>query len=202
MTDKKVEDHVLMLEDVRIAFPELFVPKQVNNQGKAAYSACFLMPPSHPVVMKVKTAIATVAKAKWPTEYAEILPALVAGDKVCLHNGDMKANYDGFPGNLYVSARGQMAPLVIGQDPNVKLTALDGKPYSGCYVNAQVAIWAQQNQYGKRVNAQIRGVQFLRDGEAFGAGAVSAPDDFEPVDAGADDDAPAAADANEWGNLI
>jgi len=33
-------------------------------------------------------------------------------------------------------------------------------------------LWAQNNQYGKRINAQLDGVQFVRDGDPFGDGAV------------------------------
>ncbi len=198
MTEQKTEDHIIMLSNARVAFPEFFEAKQVGGKGTAAFSGCFLLPPDHPDVVKVKTGIAAVAKAKWPQEFSTILPVLIAGDKVCLHNGDLKANYDGFPGNLYVSARGKMRPLVIAQD-RTPLTAADGKPYSGCYVNVQIALWAQDNQYGKRVNAQIRGVQFLRDGDAFGGGSVAQADEFEPVDDSADADAPVA---DGWGDML
>ena len=114
-----------------------------------------------------------------------------------MHDGNLKSNYDGFTGNMYVSSRGQMKPTVINSDCT-PLTAADGKPYSGCYVNAQVALWAQDNGYGKRINAQLRGVQFLRDGEAFGGGAVASADEFAPVDASADADAPPVIDS-AWG---
>lgn len=201
MSEQKTEDHVIMLSNVRLAFPELYVAKQVNGEGKAAFSACFLMPPEHPDIAKVKAAIAAVATAKWGEKVSEILPLLVAGDKVCLHSGDAKANYDGFAGHLYVSARSYVRPLTIAQDRS-PLTQEDGKPYSGCYVNAQLAFWAQQNTYGKRVNAQLRGVQFLKDGDAFGGGAVAQPDEFDVVDNSADGEAPAAVDTAAWGDLM
>jgi len=202
MSEKKGEDHVIMLSNVRLAFPELFIAKQVNGEGKAAFSACFLMPAEHPDVAKVKAAIAAVAKAKWGDEASEVMKLLVAGDKVCLHNGDAKANYDGFSGMLYVSARGYVRPLVIAED-RTPLVEGDGKPYSGCFVNAQVSLWAQQNNYGKRVNAQLRGVQFLKDGEAFGGGAVAQADEFEEMVADADGAAPTdTSGADEYAGLL
>ena len=192
MSEKKTEDHVIMLSNVRLAFPELFTAKQVNGEGKAAFSAAFLMPPEHPDIPRIKAAIAAVAKGKWGDEAAEVMKILVAGDKICLHNGDLKANYDGFAGHMYVSARGYTRPLAIGAD-RAPLVESDGVLYSGCFVNAQVSLWGQQNNYGKRVNAQLRGVQFLRDGEAFGGGAVAQADEFEEVVADADGEAPVAA---------
>lgn len=201
MTDKKQEDHILMLCNVRVAFPQFFEAKQVNGEGKAAFSGTFLLTPDHPDIPKIKAAIAQVAKEKWGAKASEYLTALVAADKVCLHNGDTKNQYEGFAGNFFVTARSPTRPLIIGQD-KAMLTEADGKPYSGCYVNAQVALWAQQNTYGKRVNAQLRGVQFLRDGEAFAGGGVANEDDFDAVDASADGEAPPEASADEWGGLV
>jgi hypothetical protein len=85
-----------------------------------------------------------------------------------------------------------MRPLAINADKSV-LTEADGVIYSGCYVNMQIALWAQQNNFGKRVNAQLRGIQFLRDGEAFSGGGVANPDEFDAVEADADGAAPEAA---------
>ncbi len=198
MSDK-TEDNVIMLTNVRLAFPNLFTPQQANNgQGKAAFSASFLMPPDHPDIPKIKAAIKEVAKAKWGEKAGDILTGLIAADKVCLHNGETKAQYDGYKGNMFVSSRGYVRPLVLDGDMT-PLNESDGKPYSGCYVHAQVAIWAQANNHGKRVNAQLRGVQFYKDGEAFGGGAVAQAEDFSPVDASADGEAPAPA-GDEWGD--
>lgn len=191
MTAKKIEDNIIMLANVRLAFPEFWIATKVNDEGKAAFSGTFLFPPEHPAVALIKAGIAEVATAKWGAKAAEILPALVAADKVCLHNGNLKSNLEGYAGNLYVSARVARRPLIIDADKS-QLTEADGRPYSGCYVNAQVALWAQQNNYGKRINAQLRGVQFLRDGEAFSGGGVADADEFETVEADADGAAPEA----------
>ena len=201
MTEKKTEDHVIMLKNVRAAFPHYFTPSQVKGEGKAAFSGSFIMPPDHPDVITVQQGIAKVANAKWGDKGQEILKALIAGDKVCLHNGNTKADLTGYTGNLFVSARSPSRPLVIGADKAI-LSEEDGKPYSGCYVNVQIALWAQANNYGKRVNAQLRGVQFLRDGESFGGGVPSTPDEFEDI-AGdeADADAP-VVDTGDWGDLV
>lgn len=190
MTQKN-EDILIKLEDVRIAFPAVFVAEQVGNKGKPAFSATFLMTPEHPAIALIKEGIKKAAVQKWGDEAALVLQQLVAGDRVCLRNGNTKANYEGFAGNMFVSARGYTRPLVIAADKSA-LTEQDGKPYSGCYVNAQISIWAQANQYGKRINAQLGGVQFLRDGESFGGGHVTDVSEFDtvPGEGGADGAAP------------
>ncbi len=174
----------LKLSNVRLAFPTLWEAKTVNGEGKPAFSAIFLLDPTDPQVKAINKAIDQVAAEKWGAKVAAILIAARKADKVCLHDGDLKATYDGFAGNLYVSARNPVRPLVLGAD-KAPLTEADGKPYAGCYVNVSLELWAQDNNYGKRVNATLMGVQFFRDGDAFAGGGVASEDDFDDVSSGA-----------------
>lgn len=172
------------LSNVRLAFPQLFEAKTVNGEGKPAFSASFLLEPTHPDIKAINAAIEAVAKEKWGAKAEGILKAARAADKVALHNGDLKANYAGFEGNFYVNARNATRPLVINADKS-PLTEADGKPYAGCYVNASIDVWAQDNNYGKRINASLGGVQFLRDGDAFVGGGVADESDFDDTSSGA-----------------
>ena len=174
----------LKLNNVRLAFPVLFEAKTVNGEGKPAFSASFLLDPADPQVKALNQAIEQVAKDKWGAKAEAILKQMRAQDKVALHDGDLKANYDGFPGNLYVSARSATRPLVIDKDKS-PLTEQDGKPYAGCFVNASIELWPQDNNYGKRVNASLRGVQFFRDGDAFAGGGAASEDEFDDISSGA-----------------
>lgn len=174
----------LKLENVRLAFPTLFEAKTVNGEGKPAFSASFLIVPDDPQIKALNQAIEQVAKEKWGAKADAILKQMRAQDKVALHDGDLKSNYDGFPGNFYVSARTATRPLVIDKDKS-PLTEQDGKPYAGCYVNASIELWPQDNNYGKRVNASLRGVQFLRDGDAFAGGAPADESEFDDITDGA-----------------
>lgn len=168
------------LNNVRLAFPTLFEAKTVNGEGKPAFSASFLIDPADLQVKTLNAAIEQVAKEKWGAKAEMILKQMRATDKVCLHDGDLKANYDGFPGNLYVSSRSATRPLVIDAD-KTPLTEQDGRPYGGCFVNVSIELWPQDNSYGKRVNASLRGVQFFRDGDAFAGGGAASDDEFETV---------------------
>lgn len=168
------------LSNVRLAFPQLFEAKTVNGEGKPAFSASFLLDPTHPGIKAVNAAIEAVASEKWGAKADAILKAARAADKVCLHNGDSKSEYAGYEGNFYISARNATRPLVIDADRS-PLTEQDGRPYAGCFVNASIDVWAQDNNYGKRVNASLSGVQFFRDGDAFSGGGAANPDDFEDL---------------------
>lgn len=174
----------LKLTNVRLAFPTLFEAKTVNGEGKPAFSATFLVDPADPQVKTINAAIELVAKEKWGAKADAMLKQMRAADKTALHNGDLKANYDGFPGNLFVSARNPMRPTVVAPD-KTPLVEADGKPYAGSYVHAVVELWAQDNNYGKRINATLMGVQFYKDGDSFTGGGVASEDDFDDVSAGA-----------------
>ena len=150
---------IVKLNNVRLCFPQLFEAKTVNGEGKPAFSAAFLIDPKDPQLEVLNKAIEAVAKEKWGAKSDAMLKTIRAADKTCLHSGDLKANYDGFEGMMYVSARNALRPLVVDVN-KAPLTAEDGKPYAGCYVNASVELWTQDNNYGKRVNATLRGVQF------------------------------------------
>lgn len=125
---KRTKQMKVMLKDVRLAFPALFEAKTVNGEGKPAFSASLLFDAAHPAAAAVNAAVEHVAKEKWGAKATDVLKSLRAGDKVCLHDGDRKAEYDGFPGNLYVSARNETRPLVIDSSKQ-PLVASDGKPY-------------------------------------------------------------------------
>jgi hypothetical protein len=170
----------IKLNAVRLSFPQLFEAKTVNGEGKPAFSAAFLISPKDPQIAMINTAISSVAAEKWGIKADAILKTIRAADKTCLHSGDLKSNYDGFEGMMYISARNPLKPSVVDTNRS-PLVAEDGRPYAGCYVNAVLELWTQDNNYGKRVNATLMGVQFYKDGESFVGGGVADADDFDDL---------------------
>lgn len=180
----------ILLKDVRLAFPNLFEATTVAGEGKPRYSATLLFPAEHAQHEQIRKIIEAVAREKWKDKAQALLTGLYKTGKVALHDGDEKAQYDGFPGNFFVAAASQenAPPTVIDRDRS-PLSRTSGRPYAGCYVNASLEFWAQDNQWGKRINCTLRGVQFYRDGDSFSAGRPADSDEFEDVTegAGADD---------------
>ena len=160
------------------------------------------MAAGHPDLVKVAEAIRAVADAKWKDKASVMLEALKQQDKICLHKGDVtKPGQPEYAGLYFVTGNNSQRFTIVDGNRN-PLVEKDGKPYSGCYVNAMINIWAQDNKFGKRINATIRGVQFLRDGEAFTKGAAPAsPDEFGVVTDGVDSAAPVAG-ADPTGGLL
>ena len=179
----------VMIREARLAFPALFQPRTVNGEGKPRYSATLLLEADDPQLAGIKKAIHIVAREKWKDKAPAILVSLEKVGKVALHDGDEKAQYDGFAGTMFVAASAQeTAPPTVVDAARQALTERSGKPYAGCYVNASTELWAQDNAYGKRINATLRGVQFVRDGDSFGAGSrAAAPDEFDEIEVALDD---------------
>lgn len=167
----------LMLNNVRTSMLDLFQPYQ-GDDGEGKYGSHLIFAPTHPARKAVEAAIKAVAHEKWGAKAEAILKTLLASGKLCMRDGATKADRDGYEGNVFVSARNATRPTALNRDRS-PVTEADGVIYSGCYVNASIELWAQDNKFGKRVNATLRGVQFYNDGDRFGAGAgPAAADEF------------------------
>lgn len=177
---------IVTLKNVRLSFPRLFQMATVNGEGKPAYSCSLLLSADDPQVDAINEAIDKVGAEKWAAKSKTILGSLRGADKVCLHNGDSKADLEGYAGNFFLSARSYAKVLVVDRD-RTQLEESSGRPYGGCYVDASVEFWAQDNQFGKRVNATLRWVQFRRNGDAFAGGAPASPDEIEDISVEEDD---------------
>jgi hypothetical protein len=177
----------IKLNNVRIAFAnDLFVAKVQGDDANALpkFGCTFLLPPSDPQVIAINKAIEAACLEKFGAKAAVLLKGMRATEKAGLRDGDLKT-YAGYPGNLYVSASNTMRPTVIDAD-KTPLVAADGKPYSGCFVNASIELWAYDHpKGGKGISATVLGVQFVRDGDKFGSGSsVADADEFDDVSAG------------------
>ena len=181
----KQADNRITIKDVRIAYAHgVFEARAAvgadGKPGKPKYGAGFIFPKDHPCVRELSALIIKAAKTKWGDKADAMLTQLKASDRLPIHSGDAKATSAGYAGNLYLNAGNQIRPLILDAN-KAPLAVSDGKPYSGCYVNVIVEIWAQDNQYGKRINASLLGVQFVRDGERLAGGSTASADDFEPI---------------------
>ena len=179
----------VMIKHARIAFPVLHEAKAFSSGGKESYSALLILDHTEHAasLAELDKAIKAVCKEKWGAQAGDVFKSMAATGKLCLRDGIDKTQYEGFEGNMYISTRAKVSekPLVLGRDKQ-PLTEDSGKPYSGCYVNAKIALWPQDNEYGKRVNAQILGVQFDSDGEAFSGGGTADADEFDELEATAE----------------
>lgn len=189
MADSKENLGEVRLRNVRLSFAHLFEPQEgkvddaTGVKGEPRYGCSFLIPKNTDEgkanMAALKKASAEVKEAKWGKNQPNLKP-----EKLCVRDGDLES-YDGYEGHFYCSAGNARQPVLVDRD-RTPLDKGSGKLYSGCYVNAIVRLWAQDNKHGKRLNASLEAVQFLRHGEAFGAKPVDPMSAFDDETEGAD----------------
>ena len=173
------------LTNVRIAFPSLAKPEAFGD-GEPAYQAKFIIVPKSEQAKALKAAIASVASEAWKDKAAAVLKLLTEDKKVCYveapyRNKKSGETYVGFEDAFYLSARNaKQRPTIIAKTGTIvdDVAEIDRLIYSGCYVHATVDVWAQDNKWGRRVNATLTGVMFAKDGDAFGGTPVASASDF------------------------
>lgn len=191
----KLANGLIRLEIVRLSFPHMWKPQDGMDGGTPKFSANFLFPPGSSEEQLLKAEMARVAKEKFGDNWANIVKAMEPSKK-CLRNGDNALDkggniYDGFAGMMYLVAKNAKKPTIVGRNGQ-PLTEDSGKPYAGCYVNATVEVYAMKakGKISNNISCTLNAIQFVKDGEAFGAGPTSAEgldvlDDEEALNEGA-----------------
>jgi hypothetical protein len=172
----------IRLENVRLAFPKLWTaaPFEGGNDPTPYFSASFILPKDHPQAKALDALMLKLANDKWGTRGSAVLKAAKAIGKVFYRDGDTKAEYDGFEGNNYVSARSKTRPTVL-DGMRQTTTEADGIIYGGCYVNVIISCFAY-TKGNNGLGAGLKGVQFRGKGDAFSGGGIPADaDDFDEI---------------------
>lgn len=189
---------IIYLSNVRVSFPQLVEPKKTTNEKgevRTAWSADFILPPDSQQYKQVMQQYMTLAADKWK-ERAQTIMQMIQADRKsrCYGNGAEKVNkttllpYDGYEGNAYVSAISNRQPQMIqpnGQpvdaSNSMAYQAIARGVYGGCYVNAAIRLWLQENTHGRGVRCDLVAIQFSKDGDAFGGGGADVTGMFGAV---------------------
>jgi hypothetical protein len=172
---------LIQLKNVRLSFEHVFRPTAYENND-LKFSASLLIDKKDKAnldLMRKAILDAACMENGWGSKGQVKVTSLTQQNRTCLHDGNTK-DYEGYENCFFVSASTPKRPTVVDAD-RTPLTEADGKVYSGCFVNAWVQVWAQK-RYGERINAELIGIQFVRDGEAFSGGAKAmSPEDFDDL---------------------
>lgn len=178
----------LLINGVRLSFPNIF-QRSVFEGKEGKFAATFLIPKDDPQLKKLKDMIkAKIVEAKIKVPVANI----------CLKDGD-DSEYDGYEGHWALKASSQYRPTVIDQH-KTPVAEEDGVIYAGCWVNGVVDFWVQNNNFGKRVNCNLYGVQFMKNDAAFGNARIDVTEDFEASEQAADTGA--GSDTDLFGETV
>ena len=197
---------IIFLSNVRLSFPHLAEPQrnvnEVTGKERISYNCEFIMPQDHAGFQQFMQRYGAMALEKWK-EHAQTVMGMIQNDRKtrCFGKGEEKINkktfapYDGYAGNVFITAGRDSQPQMIQADGTPVPTSntmayqqLARAMYGGCRVNAAVKPWLQDNKHGRGIRCDFVAIQFAADGEAFGAGATDVTPMFGAVAA-----APAAA---------
>lgn len=183
MNPNQPDPHIVVIRNVRASYCHLFVAKQGTNkkgepEGKPAFSSNFILDKvkNKDDIARLTAAAQFTKQEKWQGK-----PVNLSGRSI--RDGVEKEATDGYgPSIMFISSRtDKQAPGVVDRDGRTYLKESDGKIYAGCYVNATVRCWAQDNGFGKRLNWALQNVQFVKDGEPFGEKRAKPEEQFEPL---------------------
>lgn len=170
------DNEFIMLKNVRVSYPHLFTKPIINgDEGKHGATLLLDKLDHSAAIEKIEDGIAELIKTRLK---GRKLPS----DKVCLRDGDDSAREE-YANHMYVSANSNKAPLVIDNTgQNTVKDEAECAIYAGCRVNAKIRLWAQDNNYGKRVNAELLAIQFAADDEPLSGTHVSVSEAMDGFD--------------------
>lgn len=186
-------DGTILVNGVRASYPHVGAAYEgKNDDGKVVekWTLKGMMPKAtHKPAMRLM-------KKHYEQMMADNKVSDLASDRKYLRNGDDLGKEE-MKGHFVFSAS-ETSPPKVRSAAATKMTdtkEIDRVFYGGCWVNALIRPWWQNHvKYGKRVNAGLSAIQFVRDDEPFGEGRIddeAVDDTFAPVagaDNGFDDD--------------
>jgi hypothetical protein len=194
---------VQKLNNVRCSFltlgePEYFGGQKQKPSDKRRWSSTFLIPTGSQLDKEINMLMEQVAAEKWEKKAATILANIRSDPKASCYTDGNRKDYEGYKDHWALTAHrneDKGRPLVFDTDKspiykpdNELYEGKAGRIYSGCYVNAQVEFWAQDNTSGKGLRCTLLGIQRKGDGLAFSGGTAPDADAFDEITEGADAD--------------
>ena len=174
------------LVGVRLSFPKLVEaeinPKFPNSEKK--FQCNLILEQNDPNFQRLLGEAGKLAQEKWKEMYGAVMQQLQADKRNRFWGSgaekfDSKTGkpYQGYEGKLYVacSANEEKPPVIVKPDGTyidnanvLERQEYARKLYAGCYVNAAVSVWLQDNQFGRAIRCNLLAIQFAKDGEPMG----------------------------------
>jgi hypothetical protein len=181
---------VIKLVEWRGSFLQLDKAKSFKPGQDPRFEATFLGDPTREdhakQIAEINFNAIELIKAQWGEEFLAIVrdkkkKGEPTGLEMCFGLADLhpkKSKYDGYKGQFYIVTANSDRPTVVSRGLEPVVPGNKQWPYSGAYVNTNVTLWCQDNWFGKAIRANLRIVQFNKDGTPFGAGQADANKEF------------------------
>lgn len=171
-----IETQTLWIKEARLGFPAIIAPKAVQG-GEPKFGANFILPVTAVEWAEMCQIVGAIATEKWGDNAGGVMNLIGADKRLrCYGQGEEKLDklgkvWDGFAGMLYISASNDAQPKLYGQNAQeLPPTANANQLFTGGnYVSGIISFWLQDNTFGRAVRANLDGIQYIREGEHFGA---------------------------------
>ena len=182
-------DGNVLLTNCRLGYPKLWRAESIknDNESKPRFGCQLYLPKAN---VKERKALEAEIERLTAAKFKGV--KVKKADLFIKDGDDPEISDENTAGCWIVSANraeSQGRPQVVDRGRN-PLTPDDGKPYAGCYVNALISVFVPANW--KKICASLEVVQFVKDGEPFGAPRVDVaevmPDLADDESDGLDDD--------------
>ena len=182
----------ITLKEIRLSFPEVFVPKQFKDN--LSYSCSYLIPKGSELLKQVEASMLEAAELTWPGKGAKKLLSFTGNNQRCLTDGDLKDSEISAGFMVLKANRSPKAgkPMVVDRAKNADgswqhLSESDGKIYSGVYGNSTVEFWAQDGE-NPGIRCTLINVQFAKHAQAFGGGSPVSDEGLDDLGYDGDDE--------------
>ena len=144
---------IIELKNVRLSFPSVFQHGTFGGETTGKYEATFLLPKSD--TKTYDAIIAEVLAVKGKTKMSE--------DKIAVKDGD-EIDDEYSAGHWVIRTANKNRPTLVDRSGN-PVTTEDNEVnpmfFGGATVNAFISFWKQDNSYGKRINGNLAGIQYV-----------------------------------------
>jgi hypothetical protein len=190
-------------DPVRFSFLRVFKPKAFRPGQKQRFEATGLLDPSiksHAELLKNVQTKAKEMVAKAGMEWSDFEEGLCWGSG----NKGKKAKYDGYKDRywLSMSAQEDSPPQVLDRGLNELKVDASGRepkiPFSGGYGILGFTLWLQDNEFGRRINANFKVIQHVKDGPAFGVQQVDVSQHFAALEDSESGDSSGGGDIDDF----
>lgn len=161
----------------RISFPNLYKPTSYKN-SKEEYSVTMIF--EEPELLKeLKAACLELRQKQWPNK------TNWEGIATPFKDGSRKAHLAGYGfGKVFAKAKrdgAQGPPTVVDRGVNVIPADQAHIVYAGAYAIASVHPYTWEGPDGPGMSFNLNNLQFVKNGEPFGASAIDPKADFTPL---------------------
>lgn len=177
---------MIRIDNVLASYPHVLEPQEDDKGGKSYSIQGLANKETHKEIIDLVR--------RHVREVIEASKKKIAKDKIFVKDGDVY--FEGKPecaGCYVFTAREKKRPVLRSAD-GTKLDPKDDEStiqelfYGGAVVSLLINPWVQDNSYGKRLNANLRTVKFVKDGTPFGEGRIDDDEAWDDDEGGEWDD--------------